>query len=598
MTIRLVGSLVAAAVLSSAQVTAPRPGAPDANPDKPKEKCKVEGHVTNLSSGEPLKKTTLRLRMSMSPGAGISNPSDMANYSTTSDAEGKFLFEDVEPGRYTLSAERPGFVRANYGARSNAMGGTAIALDAGQHLKDLVFKLTPQGVIAGKVTDEDGDPVSGAQVQVYRFAYVRGKKQLQPSGASSVSADGSFMVANLAPGRYYLSASDSRAMMGPWQQERPGRRGPEEAYVTTYYANALDASSAAPVDVAAGAEIRGVEIRLRKARVFHISGKVVNTVAGGPAQNLMLMLLPKDNADGAMMFRPIMSMVRDREGSFYFNHVLPGSYVIQSNTNTSVNGERNALVTRQVVTVSNESIEDLVLPLGPGLEITGTIKVEGVEAQVAAQQTAQQTASQRASAQARRPFVNLTVFEGTNFNTPGAQSRDDGSFQLRGVSPDKYRVNISNLPDGTYVKSILFGGQDVSRTGLDLTGGSGGALDILLSPNAADVTGVVRNDKGETIPGVLVTLWSPGQAPAGTADSYRFANTDQSGGFRLSNLAPGEYRIVAWEDIEPGLAQDPDFRKRFESQAASVTLRDNSHDTAEVKLIAKDAIEAEAAKVR
>ena len=136
------------------------------------------------------------------------------------------------------------------------------------------------------------------------------------------------------------------------------------------------------------------------------------------------------------------------------------------------------------------------------------------------------------------------------------------------------------------------------RTGLDLTGGSGGALDILLSPNAADVTGVVRNDKGETIPGVLVTLWSPGQAPAGTADSYRFANTDQSGGFRLSNLAPGEYRIVAWEDIEPGLAQDPDFRKRFESQAASVTLRDNSHDTADVKLIAKDAIEAEAAKVR
>ena len=55
---------------------------------------------------------------------------------------------------------------------------------------------------------------------------------------------------------------------------------------------------------------------------------------------------------------------------------------------------------------------------------------------------------------------------------------------------------------------------------------------------------------------------------------------------------------MAWEDVESGLAQDPDFRKRFESQATSLTLRENSHETAEVKLTGKDAIEAEAAKVR
>src|SRR5256885_11462856 len=42
----------------------------------------------------------------------------------------------------------------------------------------------------------------------------------------------------------------------------------------------------------------GLEIRLRKARVFHIRGKVVNTLTGAPAaQNVQLMLVPKDSTD-------------------------------------------------------------------------------------------------------------------------------------------------------------------------------------------------------------------------------------------------------------------------------------------------------------
>ena len=52
-----------------------------------------------------------------------------------------------------------------------------------------------------------------------------------------------------------------------------------------------------------------------------------------------------------------------------------------------------------------------------------------------------------------------------------------------------------------------FGGQDVTRVPLDLTSGGGGALDVVLSPKAADVTGVVLNDKNEPVQGVPVTLW-------------------------------------------------------------------------------------------
>jgi hypothetical protein len=74
-------------------------------------------------------------------------------------------------------------------------------------------------------------------------------------------------------------------------------------------------------------------------------------------------------------------------------------------------------------------------------------------------------------------------------------------------------------------------------------------------------------------------------------------NTDSNGAFTIRNLAPGDYKVLAWEDAEPALAMDPDFRKRFDSHAGSVTLKDNSREPVEVKLLAKDAIDSEATKL-
>ena len=103
---------------------------------------------------------------------------------TPADANGKFVFEDVLPGRYTLSAERTGFLRQNYGARGAAPGspGVVLTLAAGQIMKDLNFKLVPQGVIAGRVTDSDGDPMPGLEVWVSHFTHFRGERQLSLVG--------------------------------------------------------------------------------------------------------------------------------------------------------------------------------------------------------------------------------------------------------------------------------------------------------------------------------------------------------------------------------------------------------------------------------
>src|SRR5437899_733979 len=96
MSLRPFGLLAAAAVMTLAQVsTAPPAATPNA--EKPKEKSRIEGRVTSLATGEPLRKATLRLRGAMMPAT--SNPADVPSFTSTTDNEGKFVFEDIEAGR-------------------------------------------------------------------------------------------------------------------------------------------------------------------------------------------------------------------------------------------------------------------------------------------------------------------------------------------------------------------------------------------------------------------------------------------------------------------------------------------------------------------
>jgi hypothetical protein len=141
------------------------------------QKCRLEGQVLSLA-GAPLKKAAVRLQFN-----GPQNPSiTPVNYTAASDGEGKFLFEDVTPGTYVLSAQRTGYINQTYGAKSPGAGTGPLKLDSGQVMKGLVFKLVPQGMIFGRVVDDDGDPLPNFSVQTSRWLFVNGKKQLQMMG--------------------------------------------------------------------------------------------------------------------------------------------------------------------------------------------------------------------------------------------------------------------------------------------------------------------------------------------------------------------------------------------------------------------------------
>lgn len=526
------------------------------------QKCRVEGQVVSLA-GLPLKKAMVRLE-----AASQMRQSNFANYAVSSDDEGKFAFEEVTPGTYILSAEHPGYLRRYYGSKSTTAGATQIKLDAGQPINDLVLKLTPQGMIFGKVADEDGEPLSNFSVTAFRWIFSNGKKVLQATAGQSSQADGSFVMGNLPVGRYIVTAQSEN---NSYRFDQAGSRKPMEAYFKTYFPNAADVASAAPIDVAAGAQVRGIEIRVRRGRVFEISGRFQNALGGQVLNWANLELTPKDMIG---LSNQRVGVTHGTAESFAFSNVPPGTYVIKTKA-TAAGGQDprglprlTNLVAHFEVTLDDRNLENLLVPLLPEVEIRGTVKGSDLTK------------------------VSIQFHNSQGSPCGNADATPEGTFRMQAVLPDVVHVDVFGLMGNTYIQAIRFEGGDVKGKDLDLTSGRGGEMEIVLSPDGAEVTGVVRDADGKPVPGAAVQICE-------TVDRVgKLALADQSGKYDFKGLAPGDYRIFAWEDDGDGVVTDPDFRKSFESKAASVTLAEKAHESIDAVLVAKDAMDVEAGKIR
>jgi protocatechuate 3,4-dioxygenase beta subunit len=531
--------------------------------------ARLEGQVLS-QAGEPLRKAKVWLR----PNGSHQNAEA---YSDTSDANGNFVFEAVTPGRYNLSAERTGFLSQNYGARSadNLGPGAVLTLAPGQTLKGLTFKLSPQGVITGRVVDSDGDPVQGLQVRVMRMFRTHGERRLLFTGAAATDDQGDYRIVNLTPGMYYVVADNANSRMyGQYETARPGRVPSRQADVATYYPSGLDAASATAVEITPGSDVRGIEIQMRREAVYSIRGVVIDATSGKPvAANLNAR--SKENLEFGLGVGGTNSR---EDGTFELRNLLPGAYLLEAGSNNGVQGSA-----KEEITVTDSDVTGLKLALTQGAAMAGTIRIESAGPQTPINNL---------------PRCNIMLLGADgSIRAPSARPKEDGTFELRGVVPGKYVVNIYNMPDGMYVKSVRAGGQDATRTLLDLTSGVSGTLDILLSPRAAEVMGTVRNSDGEPVPGVQITLWPKEGQPNNLRGGISISATDQNGDFRVAGLAPGDYFVTAWEELEQGLGDDVDFLRRFTSQAVALTLEEGAHQTAQPKLISREAEAVEAAKL-
>lgn len=84
--------------------------------------------------------------------------------------------------------------------------------------------------------------------------------------------------------------------------------------------------------------------------------------------------------------------------------------------------------------------------------------------------------------------------------------------------------------------------------------------------------------------GALVVL-VPDATFRKNSERYQKATTDQYGAFTIRGVAPGNYSAFAWEKIEEGAYEDPEFLKPVEKMGESVEVEENGKNTIQLKLI-------------
>ena len=331
----------------------------------------ILGQVVTGDTGTPVR----RARVALS-GAEL-----RGQRSTMTDDEGRFVFTQLPPGRYSMTASKAGYVNIAYGAKAPGRAGTPIQLEEGQKLDSRAISLPKGGVITGVVLDEYGEPSPGTPVRALRTVIRTGEKRLESAGTNTTDDRGMYRIYGLQPGQYVVTAQPRNTGLGSLQtsvaadiemalqqmQEQLGRgvgagiqagqggragrggqlgdllqgmaggRGQEVleqlqqlgqdeqslGYAHVFYPGTTTPSGAMTVDVEVGQERYGVDFQLQLVSTAQVTG-TLSGVDGTIPQGTLITLALADTLPG--LPGASQTVRANQTGGFSFRNVTPGDY--------------------------------------------------------------------------------------------------------------------------------------------------------------------------------------------------------------------------------------------------------------------------------
>ena len=536
----------------------------------------IQGYVVRVG-GEPLGKARVMLR----PVEGRSPV-----YGAVTEAGGAFHLANIRPGSYRLHIERDGYVDREYGQISPSRPGTVLVLLDGQEVRDVLVNMVPTGTIAGRVFDEDGDPIVGARVRAMRYDYDDGERVLNSVRQAETDDLGEYRLYWLEPGEYRVSATfEDRfraaanlrqavlaadpgviARFGERLEAIGGRGGAladalvgavedplEEIYVDTYYPGTNDARASSPILVTAGSEVRAIDFTVLPTRAVAVRGAVVGPYSPDAGLVPTVNIVPRNSevaSAGNGRGRRFSNGGRGRrDGTFELTGVAPGDYTIVATVRSGGRGGRGGGNQPQLagftdVYIGAEDIDNLIVRVEPGVPVAGRIHLDASASDI-------DPSRFRVRLQ---PELPLPV------GGPNERVEDDGTFLFDSVSPTTYRVSLTGLPEDAYVAAARVGAGDVLASGLAVTPDAG-LLEFWISGAGSRIDGAVTLEAETAFTGAQVVL-----VPSDPAreDLYHVASADQYGRFSMRGVAPGRYRLFAWEDAPAGAYRDPEFVSRYD----------------------------------
>lgn len=491
------------------------------------QKADFGGIATNSVTGQPLSGVHVQLSV---PNLG-NRIADA--YGAVSGGDGRFSVAGIPPGTYLLVAERTGFVHMV--TASGVIPLPTVTLRAGDHVTDFRLEMTPRAVILGRVVDEFGDPVANVRVEanpVKNGAAIAARANVG-SPAATTDDRGEFRISG-GPGTFHVKATPSGTSVA--------------AYGPTWYPAATSADRASAVEAQAGVDV-AIEIRLTGlggARATTISGTVSGIPPGYSARIGMSIASSPE--------RRTIAVTAD--GKFTIPNLPQGVYRLTAYaTGSGLDLQSQPAEVRP----DGSDKAEVELALSAGVEVIGKVEISGDPQ--------------------GKPVQKRTVTVGSS----SATTEPDGSFQIGGIFPDRYRVSVQPLPDNGYIQSVDLDGITTSEPAVDFARVTqGSTIKITLGGDGAQLSGIVRDKDGPLGNAIAAVILAPDR-------EHILPNQDglvkEGGKYSLKGIRPGKYLVFAIDAFHSGPLSNEEDLKKLAGAAEEIEIKANEKITKDLKVV-------------
>ena len=519
----------------------------------------ISGVVVDSVTGQPLSNTRVAIATVLERNA----------FTTIVTAEdGRFLFPGLTSGKYTLTAQRRGYLAQTL--NQHEQYSTSIAVGPDLDSSNLVFRLTANSAIFGTVTDEEGDAVREAQVMLFQSSIINGVRNTRPRTAMLAGDDGSYRFSHLPAGQYFIAVSAH-----PWYAQGPpappmrviqdsegnrqlvptGEEPPPDpldvAYPVTFYAGATESAGATPIVLGKG-EAASIDVSLHPVPALHFR------ITAGPP-------IPEGQSNVAASFQEMIfggtpiqvhaNSVLTTPGVLAVGGIAPGHYSMTINT---YNNGVQALQERNV-DVSRNGEPD-------ASHASSLVSISGVV---------------RAELPAAMPSQGVIYLRGKNsVKFFGERIGDKGEVEFKGVPPGSYEVSLQSAP-GIFTKSISAVGASVTGHTLQIKSGGPVKLNLVVAQGHGEVSGIALRD-GKGVAGAMVILVP--EDPVNDQVLFRRDQSDSDGTFTLAIVVPGRYTVLAIENGWDLEWANPEVLKKFMAQGEPVIVAPKGKYSVKVKV--------------
>ncbi len=505
------------------------------------DKYTLRGTVINSVTSEPIRGALVQIYFN-------------GQSSMLTGPDGKFQFAGLPPGQSTIMVRKPGFFSED-DFQSERLRTEMIS--TGPNTPPLVLKLVQEGVIHGRISEEDGDPIEGLPVLLFSQNLQNGRKVWQQRFGGQTDEDGNFRIAELPRGTYFLSVGPGR---NPVTLPANSSQSVVQDVPLIYYPFGSDLSAAAPISITPGKKME-TNFTVSPQPFYRVSGTVSGFPSGQPVS------LQVRNSAGITL--PYNWRFDSATGIFRSLWLPSGTYTLQAQANDGQGHSSTATV-----------------PLNVTAEISGVhfILLPTVNIPIRMQIISSRAETERFSNQENYfpAYVQLASHHGDMFETRyGSQQvgeRGAKSLELQNVAPGTYTVEIT--PNGPlYVQSATSGITNLLDSELSVAPGSSPQpIEITLRDDVATLTGTVSSDNQSVSATILAISEHPSIPP-------RIQPTDQKGGFQLYPLPPGAYKIIAVD--HPGRLEyaNPEAMRKYLSNAREVSLSPDQSAKIDLELV-------------